>query len=66
MCARKGESAVVGEAGLELLAGEEDAALDGAEGEVHLLGNLVEINPSLPCFCANVVVVLNHNIVLPL
>ena len=37
----EGESAVVGEAGLELLAGEEDAALDGAEGEVHLLGNLV-------------------------
>ena len=37
----EGESAVVGEAGLELLAGEEDAALDGAEGEIHAVGDLV-------------------------
>ena len=32
---------VVGEAFLEFFASEEDAALYGAEGEVHLLGNLV-------------------------
>ena len=34
-------SPVVGEAFLELLAGEEDAALYGAQRQVHLLGDLV-------------------------
>ncbi len=33
--------AVVGEAGLEFLAGEEDAALHGAEGEVHVVGDFL-------------------------
>lgn len=32
---------VVGETLLEFLAGEEDAALDGAKREIHLLGYLV-------------------------
>ena len=36
-----GSLAVVGETHLEFLAGEEDAALDGSEGEVHLFGNLI-------------------------
>ena len=37
----RASSAVVGEALLELLASEEDAALYGAQREVHLLGDLI-------------------------
>ena len=33
--------AIVGEAFLQFLAGEEDTALNGAEGKVHLFGYLV-------------------------
>ena len=33
--------AIVGEACLELLTGEEDAALHGTEGKIHLLGDFV-------------------------
>ena len=36
-----GWSAVVGEAFLKALAGGEDAALDGAEGKVHFLGDIL-------------------------
>ena len=39
--ARREGLAVVGEALLEFFASEEDAALDGAEGEVHLFGDFV-------------------------
>ena len=43
ICIREigGRLAIVGKLLLEFLAGEENAALDGAEGEIHMLGDFV-------------------------